>query len=167
MRVRKAEALWAMKAAWDRSDEDYDPARKEDVLGRTRTRLDFWEEHLKDPIVALEKALECLENPYQGRHLVSQCVVASPCRRNGGAASLVRRLCQRGAKGPTGKASGLAWTLGTWCVCVHLPAIGMTRGSMGHTVSFSSTLARRSRWLSRRQCRASPLFLRKRSRRVR
>ena len=36
------------------------PARKEDILGRTRTRLDLWEEHLKDPIVALEKSIGML-----------------------------------------------------------------------------------------------------------
>ena len=72
-----------MKAAWDRGEDYYDPARKEDILCRTRTCLDLREEHLEDPIVALEKALECLENPYQGWHLVSQCVVASLCRRNG------------------------------------------------------------------------------------
>ena len=51
-----------MKAAWDSCEEYYDPARKEDILGRTKTRLDLWEEHVKDPIVALAKALECLDN---------------------------------------------------------------------------------------------------------
>ena len=54
-----------MKAAWDRGEEYYDPARKEeDILGRTKTRLDLWEEHVKDPIVGLAKALECLKNPF-------------------------------------------------------------------------------------------------------
>ena len=43
----------------------FDPARKEDILGRTRTRLEVWEEHLKDPMAALAKALECLENHHQ------------------------------------------------------------------------------------------------------
>ena len=33
---QKGEALWAMKAAWDKGEEHYDPARKEDILGRTR-----------------------------------------------------------------------------------------------------------------------------------
>ena len=61
---QKAEALWAIKAAWDRCEECYDPARKEDILGRTKTRLDLWEEHLKNPIVAMAKALECLENQF-------------------------------------------------------------------------------------------------------
>ena len=45
----KANALWAMKAAKDRGDEFNDSARKENILGRKQTRLELWEEHLKDP----------------------------------------------------------------------------------------------------------------------
>ena len=45
---QKAKALWAMKAVKDRCGEYFDPARKEDILGRTKTRLELWEEHLKD-----------------------------------------------------------------------------------------------------------------------
>ena len=62
MRVKKAKALWAVETAWDRSEEYHDPARKEVILCRTRTRLDLWDEHLKDPIAALAKALECIGN---------------------------------------------------------------------------------------------------------
>ena len=51
-----------MNAARDRSVEFYDPARSDDIQGRTKTR----EEHVKDPVAALAKALECLENPNQG-----------------------------------------------------------------------------------------------------
>ena len=36
----------------------------DNILGRNKTRLELWEEHLKDPIVALDKALKCLEKPY-------------------------------------------------------------------------------------------------------
>ena len=56
--AQKAKALWAMKAAKDRREEFNYPARKDDVLGRNKTRLELWEEHLKDPIVALDKALK-------------------------------------------------------------------------------------------------------------
>ena len=42
-----------MKAAWDLGEDYYDPARREDILGRTRTPPGFVEEHLNDPIVAL------------------------------------------------------------------------------------------------------------------
>ena len=74
--VKNAKALWPMKVVWDRSEDYDDPARKEDILGRTRTRLDLWEPHLKDPIVALATALDCLEN-------LTGSVAASLCRRNG------------------------------------------------------------------------------------
>ena len=57
--AQKARALWAMKAAKDRWEELYDPARKVNILGRSRTRLDLW-----DPIVALDKALKCVEDQY-------------------------------------------------------------------------------------------------------
>ena len=53
-----------MKAAKDRVEEYYDPARKDTILGRKQTRLELWEEHLKDPIIALDKAVKCLENAY-------------------------------------------------------------------------------------------------------
>ena len=29
-----------------------------------KTRLELWEEHLKDPIIALDKAFKCSENSY-------------------------------------------------------------------------------------------------------
>ena len=53
-----------MKEAKDRTEEFYDPAREDNILGRNNTRLELWEEHLKDPIVALEKALKCVEYQY-------------------------------------------------------------------------------------------------------
>ena len=55
-----------MKAARDREDEFDDSTRKENILGRKQTRLDLWEEHLKDPITVPDKALKCVWNPYQG-----------------------------------------------------------------------------------------------------
>ena len=144
---QKAKALWAMKAAWDRGEDNYDRARKDDLLGRTKTRLDLWEEHLKDPMVALAKALECLDNPYQGWHLVLQCVVASLCRRNG----LQHRWCKDFAKevgwGPVGMRLALPRPMGRGAFYVHQPAIGRTPENMG---------SGRSGWLSRKQCRSSP-----------
>ena len=55
-----------MKAARDSGEDFYDPERKDNILGRKKTRLELWEEHLKDSSVALDKALKCVENPYQG-----------------------------------------------------------------------------------------------------
>ena len=43
--------------AKDRGEEFCDPARKENILGRTKTRLELLEEHLKVPIIALDEAL--------------------------------------------------------------------------------------------------------------
>ena len=65
---QKARALWRMKAARDSGEDFYDPERKDNILGRNKTRLELWEEHLKGPIAALDKALRCVcvVNPYQG-----------------------------------------------------------------------------------------------------
>ena len=62
--AQKAKALWAVRAAKDRQEEFYDPAREEDISRRSKTRLELWEEHLKDPIVALDEALKCVEDQY-------------------------------------------------------------------------------------------------------
>ena len=37
--AQKARALWAMKAAKDRRETFHDPARKDNFLGRNKTRL--------------------------------------------------------------------------------------------------------------------------------
>ena len=62
VRVKKQEPFWAMKAGKDREEVYSYPARTENILGRKKTRLELWEEHFKDPIIALDKALKCLEN---------------------------------------------------------------------------------------------------------
>ena len=62
--ARKAKVLWKMKAAKDAAGKYYDPTREDNILGRNESRLALWEEHLKDPIVALDKALKCVENFY-------------------------------------------------------------------------------------------------------
>ena len=51
-----------MTEAKDRKDEFYDRAHQIDIQDRTRTRLEPSEEHLKSPLAALAKALECLED---------------------------------------------------------------------------------------------------------
>ena len=62
--AQKIKALWEMKAAKDAGEEYYDPTRVDNILGRNKTILALWEEHLKDPIVALDKALKCVEILY-------------------------------------------------------------------------------------------------------
>ena len=58
---QKAKALWSMKAAEDRDEQFCDPTHQKDMQGRPQTRLVLWEEHLKSPVAALAKALECFE----------------------------------------------------------------------------------------------------------
>ena len=62
--AQKAKALWKMKAAKEAGEEYYDSTRKDNILGRNETRLALWREHLKDPIIPLEKAVKCVENWY-------------------------------------------------------------------------------------------------------
>ena len=47
-----------MKAPKDRREDFHDPERKDNYLGRNKTRLELWEEHFKYPIVALDKSFE-------------------------------------------------------------------------------------------------------------
>ena len=54
--AQKAKALWKMKAAKE--------AGEEHIKGRNETRLALLEEHLKDPIGALDKALKCVETQW-------------------------------------------------------------------------------------------------------
>ena len=60
---QKAKIVWKMKAARGQWRGFYDPERKDNILGRGKTRLELWKEPVKDPIVALDKALKCLEKP--------------------------------------------------------------------------------------------------------
>ena len=68
------------------------------MLGRTKTRLELWEEHLKDPVAALEKALNCPGIRLLGLAFGSKLRVAS---------LWVPRFCKICGKGPIGKASCL------------------------------------------------------------
>ena len=63
---QKARALWKMKAAKDGGEEYYDPKREDNIKGRSKTRLALWEEHLKDPVGALDKVLKYVEGQYWG-----------------------------------------------------------------------------------------------------
>ena len=62
--AQKTKALRKMKAAKEAGEEYYDPTREDNILGRNKTRIALWKEHLKDPTVALDKALKCVESSY-------------------------------------------------------------------------------------------------------
>ena len=140
----------------------YDPARKEENLGRTRTRLELREEHFKEPMGAVAKVMECLENPFQGWYLVHSLslpsvVVAVACSIVGA------KILQRCGKGSTGKASGLTWTHGMLWRCAQYLAPGMYQGSTGRMASSFSSSSRRSSLPLQRQWCLSLFFLRRHS----
>ena len=60
--AQKAKALWKMKASKETGEEYYDPTRADNIRRRNDTRIALWEEDLKDPIVALNNALTCVEH---------------------------------------------------------------------------------------------------------
>ena len=60
-------------------DEFYDRAHQNDIQDGTRNRLEPWEEHLKSPLAALAKALDCLEDAYECKDLGSQAPCLSHC----------------------------------------------------------------------------------------
>ena len=51
-----------MKAAEDAGEEYYDPESEDNILVRDKTRLALSKDHLRDPIVALDKVLKCVES---------------------------------------------------------------------------------------------------------
>ena len=57
-----SKAVWKMKAAKEGGEEYYDPKREDNIEGRNETRVALWEEHLKNPIGPLDKALKCVES---------------------------------------------------------------------------------------------------------
>ena len=62
----EAKAVWKMKAAKEAGEEYYDPTLEDNIRERNDTRLALWEEHFKDPIVALDRALKvCVEISYE------------------------------------------------------------------------------------------------------
>ena len=58
LEAQKATTLWNMKAAKGAGEEYYDPVREDNINGRNETRIALWEEHPKDPTVALDKVLK-------------------------------------------------------------------------------------------------------------
>ena len=59
-----------MRAAKDAGEEYHDPMCEDGIKGRNETRLALSEEHLKDPIVALDKTLKCVEGLNCGRSVL-------------------------------------------------------------------------------------------------
>ena len=79
--VKKPQEAQKARALWKGSQRRiYDPTGEDNILRRNRTRLALWEEHLTDPIVALDKALKCGKFVFE----VSARVLGGRVSRNGG-----------------------------------------------------------------------------------
>ena len=140
--AQKASALSKMKAAKEAGEEYYDPTCEDNIQGRNRTRLAPWEEHLRDPIVALDKALKCVDNSYLGSR--PGCLVEGVS-------------CNGWRWFPT-QFVGKADLLDPMdSVCLRTASMsGMCQGSTGRTASSFSSWLRRS-WRRCRTVRPSAL----------
>ena len=117
-----------MKTAKDRGEVSHYTERKDNILGRNKTRLELWEEHLKDPIVALDRALKCVENCVRG------FVGPRTLWREAGAGFLQSLWIRR-----SGRAFGFTWIRWRVRVFAQRPWSGMCQGSTGRMASsFSS-----------------------------
>ena len=108
----------------------YDPKRKDNILGRNKTRLELWEEHLRAPLLALDKALKWI--------LIKADLWLEIFRGIGRHWSVAERAQAGGQRCGTnqcGKVFGFIWIRGTACVCAQSPRIGLSQRSMDRTVS--------------------------------
>ena len=116
-----------MKAAKDAGEEYYDPTREDNILGRNKTRLALWEEHLKDPIVALDKARKC------GKFVLEVSAQVL------GGRSVLQWLALASSKVFGKPIWESVWPfLDPWnsvCVCAQHSWSGMYQGSTGRTAS--------------------------------
>ena len=89
--------------------------RKHIFFDRTRTRLEWWEEHLFDPLAALAKALACLGESLLGLALGFTAVAFSIAGVN-----ILQKMWER----PHREGVWSHLDHGMWCVCAHRPASG-------------------------------------------
>ena len=146
---QKAKALWAVKAARDRGDEFYDPARQHDIHGRTRSRKVLWEEHLESPVKTFMNVEVWVPRSFvRVTHRSFVCVTVF---LDGGQ----RGLC----KDVAGTGCGLVWICEMLWVCARQAASGVSRRTMGSTASTSFPLLRRTPSFSRRRFNSGPVLL--------
>ena len=105
----KSESPWRMKAAWDRGEEYYDPARKGDILGRTKNPPRFVGRTSQRPDVGPGKKhwnavkiwllVRSLLLPVVVVAMALQCCGRGDVARDVGKALLGRRLASPGSLG--------------------------------------------------------------------
>ena len=139
-------------------------SQKAKAIGRTTSRLDLWEEHLKDPIWK-KKTFTVPGEPLPGLAIGSKRKVV---RTAMACSDVGTKILQEMWEGTFWE--GVWPCLDPWDsvrLCTVCLPIGTSRGSMGRTASPFSSLSRMSWWWLQTTCRPTPLSLRKRSWRVR
>ena len=117
-----------MQATRDRRED-----RKDNISGRNKTRLELWEEHLRDPIAGTGQSVEVRGRIRAKLDLWPETLLWKLVF-NG----LWPRGLRRRSRDPEQAfVFGPIWIRGTACVCAQHPRIGMSQGSMGRTVSSS------------------------------
>ena len=115
LRKEKPSRKSRQPSSQDAREEYYDPPREDNTQGRTETRLALWEEHLKDPIVALDEALKC------GKF------VSEVSARVLGGSSVLQWLALASSKvcgkSRSGRAFGPTWIRWIVCVCVFTHSV--------------------------------------------
>ena len=76
--------------------------QKDNILGRNKTRLELWEEHLKDPVVALDKSFEVRGESVSRQTVGSRAFVKWLCS--------YATACGRGSSGTVPK----MWDIPLW-----------------------------------------------------
>ena len=138
---QRVKALWKMKATRDGGEGFYDPERKDNILGRNRTRLELREEHLKDPIVALDNLWSAWRSSIK-----ADCWLEPLCGSDfqWPSAERAQAWCQRCGTSLWVKVFGLIWIRGKVCGCAQPRRSEMSPRSMDRTMSFSCSFWRKS-----------------------
>ena len=129
MRVKKQEALWAMKAAKDREEEYYDPARKDENSGRAPQR----------PNHSFGQSSEVPRESLLGLYSGSKRCVKGRVNCNGLQLCGHRNFAKDVGKAVLGRRLALLGPVGQ-CASAHsVHLLGWFQGSMGRMASsFSS-----------------------------
>ena len=126
------------------------------ILGRTKTRLDLWEEHLKDPIIALEKNIILFGAPPLELTSGSKILLASRVGCSGLRSCGYQDFAKDVGRARLGRRLALPGPVGQVCAC-KASTFWNVPGMCGpHGGLFFFLVGRET-----------PLSLRKRSRRVR
>ena len=124
---QNAKALWAMKAAKDREEEFYDPARKDNILRRKQTRLELWRRAHQGPNKSLGQSSEVPRESASRLIFGSRHLVKSRASFNGLWPERLRHCGKDVGMSVLGRRLALSGPVGQCAFCAQLPLIGTFR----------------------------------------